>query len=138
MCFVLGKKNKFPQIYVYVEDSNEEYIYTSNATNLLGLYKTEFKLDYFIGGSDVCTDDSGGPVFSWFNEEYPTLIGLVIGGMGENGVQYAQKKIIYNEIDSGCAEQNFPGFNLRVDKYLDWILENSKSGNCNPNVSMKC
>jgi len=58
--------------------------------------------------------------------------------MGENGVQYAQKKIIYNEIDSGCAEQNFPGFNLRVDKYLDWILENSKSGNCNPNVSMKC
>ena len=38
--------------------------------------------------------------------------------MGENGVQYAQKKIIYNEIDSGCAEQNFPGFNLRCFFYF--------------------
>lgn len=54
------------------------------------------------GGCDSCVGDSGGPVVQFNSERKPVLVALVSAGRG-------------------CALPGFPGINLRVNKYVDWM-----------------
>ncbi|XP_063620670.1 trypsin, alkaline C-like [Cydia splendana] len=57
------------------------------------------------GGKDACQGDSGGPLV---HPADPTdvQVGIVSWGYG-------------------CAHQDFPGVNVRVSKYTDWIVANA-------------
>ncbi|XP_059083883.1 uncharacterized protein LOC131881128 [Tigriopus californicus] len=66
--------------------------------------------EFYIGGSDSCKGDSGGPLFIWqANKAY--LIGVVSRG-------------------KGCAGFNRPGIYTRITKKLKWIRKYTQSGNC--------
>ena len=75
-----------------------------------------YPFDYYIGGTDSCNGDSGGGLYYWKNG-IPTLLGVVSRGFGSNN-------------QDGCGELNFPGVYTRVQRYLDWIHQNSKDGDC--------
>ena len=61
-------------------------------------------------GKDSCAGDSGGPMLSSeLNNGRWAVIGIV--SFGARGL---------------CANSLFPGVYTRVDKYLDWIENNSK------------
>ena len=44
---------------------------------------------------------------------------------------FINKKIVPNiDLAGGCGEFNYPGVYTRVSKFLDWIQDNSKDGEC--------
>jgi len=114
--FCAGRKKKFRNVEQY-EKKGGKYVFKSKTKNFLGLDKDrKYPYDYYVSSSDTCSGDSGGGVYQW-RDGTPTLIGIVSRGWGSNN-------------ENGCAEMNYPGIYTRVMKYLEWIYENSKSGNC--------
>ena len=66
----------------------------------------------FIGGTDSCSGDSGGPLFRWSKSgRQAILIGVVSRGYG-------------------CAWHNQAGVYTRVSAYMEWIKEHTNDGNC--------
>ena len=112
-----GRKKKFKTIQSYKKTRNGEYKFDKNMTNYFGLNEDgKYMYDYYIGGTDSCSGDSGGGLYYWKNG-IPTLLGVVSRGYG-------------SDRKNGCGELNFPGIYTRVTRYLEWIHENSKTGNC--------
>jgi len=112
-----GRKKKFKTIQSYKETVSGEYVFDKNVTNYFGLNDHgNYTYNYYIAGTDSCSGDSGGGLYTW-KQGIPTLIGVVSRGWGSNN-------------QNGCAELNFPGLYARVASFLPWIYENSKSGNC--------
>jgi len=114
-----GRKKKFKTIQSYKKTKDGKFVYTGNNTNQFGLHEKwggNYPYDYYLGGTDSCRGDSGGGLYYWKNDK-PTLLGVVSRGWGSDN-------------KNGCAELNYPGIYTRVQKYLDWIHENSKEGNC--------
>ena len=66
-------------------------------------------LHYFLG-------DSGGPLYQWFDSDKKGKRAAYIIGTVARGY--------------GCANHNSPGIFTRITGHLDWIKENTKSGNC--------
>ena len=59
-----GKKNKWPEVQVYEMKSPTKFEFVKNQTSRLGeKRKKAKKLPFYIGGSDSCNGDSGGPLF---------------------------------------------------------------------------
>ena len=76
-------------------------------------YQEKEKPDEF-GGTDTCTGDSGGPIWTWMGKglnKRAFIIGIVSRGLG-------------------CARLNSPGVYTRVSKYLGWIYKYTKNGVC--------
>ncbi|XP_063620673.1 trypsin CFT-1-like [Cydia splendana] len=59
----------------------------------------------YHGGKDACQGDSGGPLSHPVQSSH-VLYGLVSWGYG-------------------CAHHDFPGVNVRVSRYTDWIVANA-------------
>ena len=112
-----GKKKSFHVIESFTKQG-DKYRQKGNYTDYMGFSKEGelYPYNYYIGGSDSCNGDSGGGLYTW-RDSRPELLGVVSRGFG------AGKK-------DGCAESNFPGIYSRVSKYLEWIHENSNTGNC--------
>ena len=114
-----GRKKKFKNIQNYKQTKDEQYVLTGTKIDFMGLNETwegNYPYDYYLGGTDTCGGDSGGGLYYWKNG-IPTLLGVVSRGWG-------------SDRKNGCAEQNFPGIYTRVQRYLEWINENSKDGTC--------
>ena len=114
-----GRKKQFKRIRNYKKTRDDKYVFTGEVTNYLGLNESwggKYPFDYYIGGTDSCNGDSGGGLYYWKNG-IPTLLGVVSRGYGSNN-------------QDGCGELNFPGVYTRVQRYLDWIHQNSKDGDC--------
>lgn len=62
---------------------------------------------YEDGKKDACNHDSGGPLIVGFDEDKPSLIGVVSWG-------------------KGCGLPNYPGVYSSVTYYRKWI--NDKTG----------
>ena len=114
-----AKKKPLPkqEIFIYNKNGDGKFWKLPNHSFTDNLGWTNYKLDYYLGGEDSCSGDSGGPLYTWI-DGVPTLIGAVSRGYGRGSSQ------------DGCAEQNFPGMYTRINRYLEWIHENSKDGNC--------
>ena len=117
-----GRKLKFRGQATYTKQGNA-YKPRGNETNYLGLTGTNGKAypyDYYLGGTDSCSGDSGGGLYTW-KDGKATLLGVVSRGWGSGNGKIGR---------NGCAERNFPGIYSRVSMYLKWIHTNSKDGNC--------
>jgi len=113
-----GKKKEFHNITTYIKEG-KKYKKTTSMRDMMGLKGpkgTEYPYNYYISGTDSCSGDSGGGLYTW-RDGIPTLLGVVSRGFGSGH-------------KNGCAERNFPGIYSRVSRYLEWIHKNSKSGNC--------
>ena len=112
-----GLKKPFPTVTTFKKQGNK-YKEIKSRPDKLGfkLGGKEYPYDYYIGGTDSCSGDSGGGLYTWING-VPTLLGVVSRGFGSG-------------MKNGCAERNFPGIYSRVARYLEWIHKNSKDGNC--------
>ena len=113
-----GMKKKFKEVQKVTKKSDGEYSVGGKVKNYLGFKVRDMRypMDYYISGTDSCTGDSGGGLYSWINN-VPTLLGVVSRGSGSN-------------LTDGCAEINMPGIYTRVSVFLKWIYHHSKSGQC--------
>lgn len=59
-------------------------------------------LKSFFGGNDACIGDSGGPLWTWTQDQKAVQIGLVSRGLG-------------------CGRFNEPGLYVKIAPYLNWI-----------------
>jgi len=109
-----GKKKKFPIVKKFKKVGGD-YQEIGTETNTMGLKET-YGYDYYIGGTDSCSGDSGGGLYTWRHGNKPMLIGVVSRGWGSDN-------------KDGCAERNYPGLYTRVSMYLDWIHK-SIDGTC--------
>jgi len=118
-----GKVKKFSSIRTYFKDEEK---FTDKGhegrEQLDKLHLDDYKLDYYIGGGDSCRGDSGSPLYAWINGA-PTILGIVSRGGSTTENEHRHMGI-------GCAEFNVPALYTRVNKYLDWIYQNSNEGNC--------
>ena len=106
-----GRKKKFKTIQKYKLTRDEKYDHDGNVTNYFGLNEYgNYSLDYYIGGTDSCSGDSGGGLYYW-KDGVPILLGVVSRGYGSDN-------------SNGCGELNFPGIYTRVTRYLEWIYTN--------------
>ncbi|CAB4059579.1 unnamed protein product [Lepeophtheirus salmonis] len=72
--------------------------------------KRQLSSKFYFGGSDSCTGDSGGPLYTW-KKRYAVLIGIVSRGYG-------------------CALYNQAGVYARISAKLSWIKDIIKDGDC--------
>ena len=70
----------------------------------------QFNLGYYLGHTDSCFGDSGGPLYKFINGK-AYLVGVVNRG-------------------DDCAGFNQFGIYTIVYKLKDWILKNSADGSC--------
>jgi len=112
-----GLKKPFNKMKLYKREG-DVYRRAGDVLDKLGLDMDgkEYKLDFYVSGTDSCSGDSGGPAYIWKGDT-PLLYGIVARGFGSGG-------------EAGCAEFNFPGIYTRVSKYLGWINWHSADGNC--------
>ena len=113
-----GKKKEFHDVNTYTKEG-ENYKKTKSEKDMMGLKGpkgTEYPFDYYVSGTDSCSGDSGGGLYTW-KDGVPTLIGVVSRGFGSGH-------------KNGCAERNFPGIYSRVSRYLEWINKHAKDGKC--------
>nr|XP_040581182.1 uncharacterized protein LOC121129525 isoform X2 [Lepeophtheirus salmonis] len=73
-------------------------------------YQRQLSSKFYFGGSDSCTGDSGGPLYTW-KKRYAVLIGIVSRGYG-------------------CALYNQAGVYARISAKLSWIKDIIKDGDC--------
>ena len=113
-----GKKKTFHNVTTYIKMGNnyEKTDSKKDMMDLNGSNGSQYPYDYYVSGTDSCNGDSGGGLYTWVNEK-PILLGIVSRGFGSGNM-------------NGCAERNFPGIYSRVSRYLDWIHEHTKEGNC--------
>jgi len=78
----------------------------------LGVSEAHQKLNFYLGYSDSCSGDSGGPLFMFVDKK------LYQYGVVSHGEE--------------CGGWNQPGIyvSLAHKPNLDWVLENSKDGSC--------
>jgi len=112
-----GLKKSFNKMKLYKKEG-DAYRREGEVLDKLGLDMDgkEYKLDFYVSGTDSCAGDSGGPAYIWKGNT-PILYGIVSRGFGSGG-------------EAGCAEFNFPGIYTRVSKYLRWIDHHAADGNC--------
>merc|ERR1712051_637421 len=85
------------------------YKYTGKKTNYLGNQDEEQrKLNYYLGETDSCRGDSGGPLYR-FHKKKAYLVGVVARG-------------------DECAGFNQPGIYTDVFKHKTWIYKNARQG----------
>ena len=78
----------------------------STTTHLLKIPTCDFVGDFYIGGSDSCTGDSGGPMWVYERlggQERAVAVGIVSRG-------------------DGCAKVDSPGIYTRISKFTGSIL----------------
>jgi len=83
------------------------------------MYRGRFERDQTLrrknkqhwGGKDSCNGDSGGPLYTWNQENKAVLVGVVSRG-------------------KGCAAKDSAGVYTKITKFLDWIGEHVDSGKC--------
>merc|ERR1719187_3050628 len=102
-----GKDEYGKRKYKFVLE-NTEVDKLTNSTK-----KSQAKLDFYVGSSESCQIDSGGPLYI-FEDKKAYQVGVVSHG-GDD-----------------CGGFNQPGVyaSLNYKKNLDWVVENSKSGSC--------
>lgn len=118
-----GLKLPFPKHKIY----ERKFVKPFNATE--NVYKFVFKkeevdhldkpeeivkLGFYIGYSDSCEGDSGGPLYQFVGGK-AFQRGIVSRGANQEG---------------GCAVSESPGIYTQVHSFIDWIVKNSKSGTC--------
>ena len=113
-----GMKKTFHNVTTYIKkgDNYEQTDSKRDMMDVSGSYRSQYPYDYYVSGTDSCNGDSGGGLYAWVNEK-PILLGIVSRGFGSGNM-------------NGCSERNFPGIYSRVSRYLDWIHEHTKEGNC--------
>jgi len=120
-----GMKFNFPKYEIYnrsyvgkKEDGKNQYRYTLVGTDVDKLDGTPElqKLGFYLGFSDTCTGDSGGPLYQFVD-------GRVI-----------QVGVVSRGIELNCAGQNKPGVytSLINKETLEWVQRKSGSGKCPP------
>ncbi|XP_063620647.1 trypsin, alkaline C-like isoform X1 [Cydia splendana] len=65
-----------------------------------------------IGGKDACQGDSGGPL-------------VHKSGSGVGHVVFGHVVVGAVSWGFGCAHPDYPGVNVRVNRYTDWIVDNA-------------
>jgi len=101
----------------YLNDTNSGlnetkyiYKYTGTVPNKLSAKGLQAEMNYYLGHSDSCTGDSGGPLWQ-FIDGRATVIGVVSRG-------------------DDCASFNSPGIYTKIHPHLDWINDHISEYNC--------
>ena len=77
------------------------------SSTLLPNFSGDTQICAGLGRKDTCQGDSGGPMLSLeLDDTAWSVIGITSFGVD-------------------CADTRFPGVYTRVDRYLDWIEENT-------------
>ena len=82
----------------------------------MGAEKKHRDLKYYIGGTDSCKGDSGGPLYKFDKNKYGKKRAYLVGVVSRG---------------NNCAKLNRPGVYTDVYKYKRWILDNTREGTCN-------
>ena len=79
MCAGLVKK--FKTNHHIIKNSDGTYKMGEKVTNYFGINKNgDYPYDFYVGGSDACSGDSGGGLYTWRpGDKFPTLIGELHG-----------------------------------------------------------
>jgi len=120
--FCTGMKHKFQQEvhfrrrHTKKKDGNNKRIYKYELMEKkkahLGVNKQQQELDYYLGFSDTCLGDSGGPFFQFDEEGKAIQTGLVASGSDK------------------CSAMNQPAIMTNLKKYTRWIKKHAKKGSC--------
>jgi len=95
-------------------ENKYKFIKMKDSVDTLDMHENMVKLGFYIGYSDSCLGDSGGPFYQ-FKDGKVIQVGLVSRGGNKKG---------------GCALSNAPGIYTDVFPFMKWILETSKTGKC--------
>jgi len=119
-----GLKFQFPKYKVYdrqfVKKLNSttnqyKFVHLKDEVDYLNRPEAIQKLGYYIGYSDSCEGDSGGPLYQ-FVDGKAYQRGIVSRGTDQN--------------TGGCATSDAPGIYTQVYSFLKWIKEKSNTGTC--------
>ena len=78
-----GKKKMFHSVRTYVKEG-KNYRLTASKQDMMGLSGprgSEYPFSYYIYGTDSCSGDSGGGLYTW-RDGKPTLLGVISRGFG--------------------------------------------------------
>jgi len=89
-----------------------EYVLLTNETAYGSVNPKQRKLDYYIGFSDQCGGDSGGPFF-YFDDKNRAIQTGIVGSGSEQ-----------------CGALNHPGIMTKVPYFIKWIHKNTKGASC--------